>query len=89
MIAVYVAPSACPNSRRFCDKLRRDCTLPNVVEVDVTKCAPPEGLTAVPTVVLEDGQTFVGQAAFEWLRTVAPSTLSPGARHLDSDRVRF
>lgn len=63
-VIAYVAPEACPNSKRFAELVQAN---PSKVRlVDVTRVPPPASLTHVPTVVLETGQSLVGFRAFEW-----------------------
>lgn len=79
LATVYYSPR-CPNCTRFIDGLRRSPSAResvNVVNIDTTAV---RGVDFVPTVVLSDGQVFVGTKAFEWLREhVTDTDLAPAA----------
>jgi glutaredoxin len=64
-IRLYVFHPKCPHCERFGNVLEKSGL--NVQALDVTVNAPPQGVNAVPAIVLATGQVLTGTAAFEYI----------------------
>lgn len=65
-LRVYVAPS-CPNCQRFYESLRKIPALHPVTAVIDVQRNPQRGVSAVPTVVVDDSRKLTGSDAFRYL----------------------
>lgn len=70
MAHTVVYSQQCPNCARFIDALQRTSAAGQVSMVDVARLTPDQlaRVSAVPALVLPNGQTLYGTKAFEWLK---------------------
>jgi hypothetical protein len=71
-IAYVAHPPTCEFSEDLVD-LAEECGI-DLDIYDVEELDPPDWLPGTPTIVSRDGQTYCGDAAFEWIMKNAAST---------------
>lgn len=70
MSHTLVYSQQCPNCTRFIDALKATSAAGHVRLLEVSQLPPHQvrSVTAVPALVLAEGQTLYGTKAFEWLK---------------------
>jgi len=87
---LVVVSSECTNCARLLETLKR-IKNHGLIVVDYSSLTPMQrvGLTAVPTLIQNDGKRIVGTAVFEYINAKYYQVMTIDSADLDSDSLSF